>query len=96
MKYLSSLLLLVSVSVMAENDLNKLSNDVSSVKAKPVSGQITFKGRIMQEPCALDVRNFSMKSQRKTNGCVEYTAEKIEIINKNRIENSSILLVSYI
>lgn len=96
MKYLSSLLLLVSVSVMAESDLNKLSNDVSSVKAKPVSGQITFKGRIMQEPCALNVRDFSGNNQQKNSGCVEYTAEKIEIINKNRIESSSILLVSYI
>jgi len=96
MKYLSSLLLLVSVSVMAESDLNKLSNDVSSVKAKSVSGQITFKGRIMQEPCALNVRDFSGNNQQKNNGCVEYTAEKIEIINKNRIESSSILLVSYI
>lgn len=96
MKYLSSLLLLVSASVMAESELNKPLNGALEVKSKPVSGQITFKGRIMQEPCALNVRDFSANNQQKNNGCVEYTAEKIEIINKNRIENSSILLVSYI
>lgn len=96
MKYLSSLLLLVSASVMAESELNKPLNGALEVKAKPVSGQITFKGRIMQEPCALNVRDFSGNNQQKNNGCVEYTAEKIEIINKNRIESSSILLVSYI
>ncbi|KOO13935.1 hypothetical protein AKJ18_16830 [Vibrio xuii] len=96
MKHLLSLLLLVSVSAIADSELNKPLNGISEVKSKPVSGQITFKGRILQEPCALDVRNFSMKSQQKTNGCVEYTAEKIEIINKHSIESSSVLLVSYI
>ncbi|MGF1777070.1 hypothetical protein [Vibrio nomapromontoriensis] len=96
MNYLSSLLLLVSASVMSESKLNKPIDVVSVMNSKSVSGKIIFKGRIMQEPCTLNVRNYSVKTQQKSNGCVEYTKEKIEIMNERTVEKASIIIVSYI
>lgn len=97
MKYLLLLLLLTSTSALSEStSLSKPINEASKVNNKPVSGQVTFKGKIMQEPCALNVRDFSTNTQKKSNNCVEYTAEKIEVFNERTVESASVLIVSYI
>ncbi|MCY9872665.1 hypothetical protein [Vibrio barjaei] len=96
MKYLSLFLLLTSTSALSESMLNKPVNEASKVNSNPVSGQITFKGKVMQEPCALNVRDFSTKIQKKSNNCVEHTAEKIEVFNEKTVESASVLIVSYI
>ncbi|MFH0262666.1 hypothetical protein ACPV5U_22370 [Vibrio mediterranei] len=96
MKYLSLFLLLTSTSALSESTLNNPIDEASKVNSKPVNGQITFRGKIMQEPCALNVRDFSVKKQKKSNNCVEYTAEKIEVFNERTVESASVLIVSYI
>lgn len=96
MKYLSLFLLLTSTSALSESTLNNPIDEASKVNSKPANGQITFRGKIMQEPCALNVRDFSVKKQKKSNNCVEYTAEKIEVFNERTVESASVLIVSYI
>ncbi|MGR5363004.1 hypothetical protein ACPV54_19215 [Vibrio mediterranei] len=78
MKYLSLFLLLTSTSALSESTLNNPIDEASKVNSKPVNGQITFRGKIMQEPCALNVRDFSVKKQKKSNNCVEYIPNQLE------------------
>lgn len=96
MKRLLLSLLLTSTSALSESTLNNSTNSISETKRNPVSGQITFKGKVVQEPCTLNLRAPLVGNDTKSEGCVEYTAEKIDIIDKNTVKNSSIIIVNYI
>ncbi|MGI9915886.1 hypothetical protein [Vibrio owensii] len=96
MKRLLLSLLLTSTSALSESTLNKSTNAISETKRNPVSGQIVFKGKVVQEPCTLNLRIPLVGNEKKSKGCVEYTTEKIDIIDENTVKSSSILIVNYI